>query len=155
MQELSLTLSLPQVNKFFCIFSFYRIWPYNCRFQIIAAFIYRVGQKNVTTFNHTQVFKMNIYSKFFYRFLTKVSNQNLITKSSHIVSCFLHSSIINNMFNPGSSSVDYSCNTHIEVCDDIAAHLKRDSSNFLTDVGLQGFNGLWVVVVYSLLQVPP
>ena len=45
--------------------------------------------------------------------------------------------------------------THIEVCDDIAAHLKRDSSNFLTDVGLQSFNGLWVVVVHPLLQVPP
>ena len=59
------------------------------------------------------------------------------------------------MFNPSSSSVEYSCNTHIEVCDDIAAHLKRDSSNFLTDVGLQGFNGLWVVVVHPLLQVPP
>ena len=56
------------------------------------------------------------------------------------------------MFNPSSSSVEYSCNTHIEVCDDIAAHLKRDSSNFLTDVGLQGFNGLWVVVVHPLLQ---
>ena len=70
-----------------------------------------------------------------------------MTKSFHFVSCFLYSSIIDNMFNPSSSSVEYSCNTHIEVCDDIAAHLKRDSSNFLTDVGLQGFNGLWVVVV--------
>ena len=59
--------------------------------------------------------------------------------------------IIDDMFNTRSSSVDYSLNTDIKVCDDIAIHPKRDSPNFLTDTGFQSLNGLWVVVVHFLL----
>lgn len=76
-------------------------------------------------------------------------------KDSHFVSCFLHGSIIDDMFSLCSFCPDYSCNTYIEVSDDILTYLMRDSPNFLTDVGLQGLNGLSLVVIHSFLQGTP
>ena len=105
--------------------------------------------------NYTQVFKM----EFIRNLHSKISNRNIkltFNINGFLPLCLLFSSnlIIDDVFNP-RSSVDYSRNTDIKVCDDTAKHLKRGSPNFLTDIGLQSLANLWVVAVHSLRQLPP
>ena len=94
--------------------------------------------------------------KFIPNFYLKIWNKNIklaFSVNGFLPFCFLFSLdlIIVDEFNSRSSSANCSRSTNIKVCDDIATHLKKDFPNFRTDIGFQSLNGLWVVVVHSLL----